>query len=457
MSRVNGERKNKDNIAKKISQQTNNAPVAKKQSEITESAENVPILSRLHPSQQADTLAAFGSTHGNRQLQRMVESMREPEPVAPAPASGGMQSVSSTVSMPFHASIKRSDMQGQPLAMPKIAALSRQDTSDDGRDKDSDHAKIFEKMVEEADKVLEGKKLEDKEKNDESIKKPSAESEEEPVLEDQVEKLDGKDKNRTDQKIKDGNENEAVDEGLPDGGKTELDESQLEALEPEVLEPFQLPDIEFPMLEEYEKNDAVAGNFSYKSSIKKDGPDPTGFGTTRSFNVRMTNIVITPTPGTFEVTATFERPITYQVRSGTGPHGQVDIKSETAPEITAANYQQVADDLKPNPGDLGGRSPRTQFWAEDLTLRHEEMHAKDDRDNGAKVMKSVIEWFEENSASGAADIWQLLNMIPAQFAVAALEEQSVEEAEKRAYGDGLSSYQQRASAIKQRGDGGKYT
>src|SRR5690606_34289375 len=125
---------------------------------------------------------------------------------------------------------------------------------------------------------------------------------------------------------------------------------------------------------------------------------------------------ITPSPGAFAVSATYEHPITYQVRSGTGPSGQVDIASETDGDITVANYTRVASDLTPNMSDLNGRPPRTKFWAEDLTLRHELVHANDDQANGPGAMATVKSWLESQTATDEAGVRRHLAALPGRFA-----------------------------------------
>ena len=47
----------------------------------------------------------------------------------------------------------------------------------------------------------------------------------------------------------------------------------------------------------------------------------------------------------------------------TGPGGETNIASDSDAAITHSNYTQVANDLTPNMGDLGGRPPRSNFWS----------------------------------------------------------------------------------------------
>lgn len=215
--------------------------------------------------------------------------------------------------------------------------------------------------------------------------------------------------------------------------------------------PISVPDIEAPALAEVEKTDAVKGAFTYSGSIAKSGAAPSGFGVTRSFSAKLTGVTITPNAGTFDIAATFEHPITYQVRSGTGPSGQVDIASDADGDLTNANFGTAATALTPDMTDLNGRPPRSGFWAEDLTLKHELVHANDDKGNGPGAMATVTTWLNGKTAATAAEATMLLGALPGRFASALLAALSTEDGEKHAYGDGAPSYKARADAIKAKG------
>ena len=217
-----------------------------------------------------------------------------------------------------------------------------------------------------------------------------------------------------------------------------------------------VPDIETPELAELAKCDAIANALGYTGSITRGGAQPTGFGVTRSFSCRLTGITITPFPGVFLVTATLEHPITWQVRSGTGPDGQIDISTAADPDITAANYAEVADDLTPDMSDLNGRPPRDKFWAENLTIRHEKVHADDDHKNGPLATAQAMAWLGTQTASSAADVNALLGRIPSRFASSLLAALSTEDGEKHAYGDGAPYYKARSDIIREWGAAGKY-
>ena len=135
----------------------------------------------------------------------------------------------------------------------------------------------------------------------------------------------------------------------------------------------------------------------------------------------------------------------------------MDIASETDGDITKTNYLTVYSDLTPNMGDLNGRPPRTKFWAEDLTLRHELVHADDDKANGPAAVTTVTTWLDGQTAADAAGVRTHLGKIPGRFADALLAALSTEAGEKHAYGDGAPSYKARADKVKEKGDKGEYT
>ncbi len=222
--------------------------------------------------------------------------------------------------------------------------------------------------------------------------------------------------------------------------------------------PISIPDIDIPALGQIERTDSISGKFTYKGSINKspDTPSEGNFGETLSFSSKLTGITITPKTSSFEISATFEHPIVYKIRSGTGPRGQVDISSEADSDITKDNYTTVASDLTPNISDLKGRPPRTKFWAEDLTVKHELVHAKDDQGNGPGAMATVTTWLNGQTAADVDAVKGLLGALPGRFATALLAALSTEDGEKHAYGDGADAYKARANAVKSKGDKGEY-
>ena len=107
--------------------------------------------------------------------------------------------------------------------------------------------------------------------------------------------------------------------------------------------------------------------------------------------------------------------------------------------------------------DLNGRPPRTSYWAEDLTIKHELVHANDDKGNGPLAMVQVMAWL-----NGADRVRRhrrhrrSCSQVPKRFAANLLAALSTEDGEKHAYGDGAPSYKARADSISAKGAKGDY-
>lgn len=187
-------------------------------------------------------------------------------------------------------------------------------------------------------------------------------------------------------------------------------------------------------------------------------PDPGNFGTTGA-SVRISNVLITSGSGVYTVTGNFVHTITYGVLSGTGPNNQVDIQNENDNDIKACNYQLVSSDLTPNMASDNGRPPRTKYWAEDLTIRHERFHAVDQRQLswGPQVNTAMQNWLNGQTSSSASNIRNTLlpqainEGIRVYNAFVALPS-----TEGDTYGDGAPLYRARANTIKTKGDAGDY-
>jgi hypothetical protein len=134
---------------------------------------------------------------------------------------------------------------------------------------------------------------------------------------------------------------------------------------------------------------------------------------------------------------------------------ETDIASATDPDITAANYPTVADDLKPNMSSSGGRPPRTKFWAKDLTEVHELFHANDVKRLGPGAATAAVSWLSKNTATDAAGVQALVDQMPARV-VQTLAAGMGEPSEVRAYGAGAAAYTARSDEIRKSGKAGKY-
>lgn len=240
------------------------------------------------------------------------------------------------------------------------------------------------------------------------------------------------------------------------------------------------PDLEVPALEEAApeeeglaspEGDAIAGPADLVSSrdtisatvalvptVARGGvaPGAGDFGITGS-RASLSAINITPGTGNFTVTANLDLAISWEVRSATGPDGQLDIHSETDADITPTNYPTVASDLTPDPTSDRGRPPRTMFWAEDLTIRHEIFHTTQRSGPFGRARVAAIKAFLDGQmATTAADVRALLPMALAEGQRVFNAMISAPAGEGDAYADGAPLYQARADAIQRRGDLGLY-
>jgi hypothetical protein len=219
--------------------------------------------------------------------------------------------------------------------------------------------------------------------------------------------------------------------------------------------PVTVSEVEGPEL--IQSLDSISATYGYASTTERGGAGPSGFGVCRA-SASLTGVTITPGGGTYTVAGTYELEIRWQVRSGTGPNSEVDIASDADPDIRACNYQLVAKDLTPNMGDLGGRPPRDHFWAEDLTGRHERVHATDYGTYGPDAARAAQNWLSAQTAVSRAEIQNTLltgSLRQSMTALNALME-TAPGAEPRAYGDGAPVYLARAAAIRTKGDAGDY-
>jgi hypothetical protein len=184
-------------------------------------------------------------------------------------------------------------------------------------------------------------------------------------------------------------------------------------------------------------------------------PDKTEFGNTWGNHVKTASGgKIHKNVSTYEVTLIYENPIVIRVFKDTGPHSQVNIESETDPDIKAGNYPKAVSDLTPN---ADNRSPRGQFWARDLTLVHEQFHATD----GQKFCKDAVaaeqKALNTQTASSVAEVNTLLDPITNRIVQARGTGMAKPASEDRAYADGAKAYKARADKIAAQGKAGKYT
>lgn len=208
-----------------------------------------------------------------------------------------------------------------------------------------------------------------------------------------------------------------------------------------------LPDMVVPPELVVAEQDSIAATITYAGSVTQSG-SVSPFGATTWNNFTVSGITVTPSPGAFTATFTLTNPITFNVAAG----GRTDIPSESAAAITHANFPRVASDLTPNMSSDGGRPPRTQFWAQDLTVRHENFHATERRGFAATGAQQAQTWLSGQTATSAAEVGALIAQVPGRvIASSQAAAGDVHTKESRAYGDGAPLYQARADAIRARG------
>ena len=204
--------------------------------------------------------------------------------------------------------------------------------------------------------------------------------------------------------------------------------------------------------------DSITSALTYSPSVTVSADEPktqADFGTTWGNHVRTgPGGRIHKAPGRWEVSATYENPIVIKVYKDTGPHGQVNIESETDPDIKAGNYSQVAADLTPG---TDNRPPRRKFWARDLTLVHEQFHAQDGQTFCKAAVDSEQKALNAQTASTLDEVKALLDPIPDRIIAARAKGMAPPGNEDRAYAAGAAAYKDRANKIAVQGKAGKYT
>ena len=252
-----------------------------------------------------------------------------------------------------------------------------------------------------------------------------------------------------------------VESDAPSGAEGKSDRILAVAETPRVEEPepgatVTVPDIELPELEAVEEQDAIVPLVPYAPTINKGGAAPSGFGVTRPYTFSLTGIAITNSDAGYIVSAVLNNPIKYQVRASTGPSRQKNITSDSDADITSANYRTAASDLTPDTSDLNGRPPRTQFWSNSLTVRHERFHCTDGMGHALAGATNANAWLAGQTASSAAQVTALLGQVPQRVINARRANMTYPGREERAYGDGASAYRALANAITAKGDAGGY-
>ena len=229
-----------------------------------------------------------------------------------------------------------------------------------------------------------------------------------------------------------------------------------------------------------EHADAITSHLAYHSTITQEGPPPAGeFGKTyysldfkpENFSVaRRAGTPGTPdspgakgtpaTPPAFEVSGDVPCKITFQVTA----HGRTNIASDADPSITQTNFLKVVTDLTPstaavNQGGLSllkNQPPRTKFWAEDLTIKHERFHCAEDDRFAGQAVRVAQDWLSARAANTPDELFALLAELPRIAGNEVRRALAAPTDEKRAYDAGAPDYVARVQAIKRKGDAKGY-
>lgn len=225
--------------------------------------------------------------------------------------------------------------------------------------------------------------------------------------------------------------------------------------EPAEGQSVRLPDIRIGS--SVSETDALASTLAYSPTVAQAPGQPAdSFGETSPYDFSLSGITVTRAAGAFTVGATVDNPITFQIRTTTGPDGQVDIDSDSDPDITSGNYDTVVRDLTPDMSDLKGRPPRNEFFAKDITLVHERFHATDGQAHARTGVSLAQAWLNGQTAANVAAVNALVNQVPARVIATRRAAMTYPGREERAYTDGVPLYTRRATAIQAKGASGQY-
>lgn len=232
-----------------------------------------------------------------------------------------------------------------------------------------------------------------------------------------------------------------------------------EAREPKEGETYQFSDV--PPVAAAESQDAIASNLTYSSPVNKVNPpqNPGQFGKTSPV-IAVNKSTANYENKVFKVELVVENKISYWVHNG----GRTNVASDSDPSLTQTNYGTAVGDLTPSPAAVKNvttdlyknQPPRTKFWAEDLTIKHELYHAAEDVKFGGQGAVIGRDWLNTQTASSYDDIGPMLHTVAVKVAAKIDQEMVVPGSEQRAYDDGAPSYTARAQAIKTKGDANGY-
>lgn len=212
------------------------------------------------------------------------------------------------------------------------------------------------------------------------------------------------------------------------------------------------------------EGDAVSATLSYTPTVDHPATAPPSgeFGECRGNHIHpnTTEFKYSSQKKAYSVKVEYQNDIKVLVCADDGPRGQKNITSAADAHITKANYPKVVTDLTPDPKNQGGAPPRTQFWARDLTLLHEDFHATDGQRFCSAAVTAAQADLNKQTVPAPTDnkfseLNALMKPIPGKI-VSARGTGMANGGEERAYKAGAASYQARATEIASRGTAGKY-
>lgn len=216
-----------------------------------------------------------------------------------------------------------------------------------------------------------------------------------------------------------------------------------------------------PPVEAGASEDTISATLSYNPSITNVNPprSPGKFGETKPF-IAVNRSRVTPGAGVFNLSLVVDNNITYWVHNG----GRTNIASDSDPAITQTNYPTVVSDLTPSPAAvsnatanlLKNQPPRTRFWAEDITHKHERFHAGEDVTFGRQGAIAALRWINTQTASSDSALDPLVQNVAVMTAAKITQEMAAPASENRAYNDGAPDYTARAQAINTKGNARGY-
>ena len=203
--------------------------------------------------------------------------------------------------------------------------------------------------------------------------------------------------------------------------------------------------------------DAIGTTLMYDPGINPIRPPatPAKFGQTDT-RIEVNKSTGRPDNGKFLIDLVVENVITFWVAGGS----RKNIGSVGDANITRANYPAVVSDLTPSPGPVhaGGldlmknQHPRSQFWAEDLTLKHERFHADENEKFGREGALDARDWLNTQTAQNLDQVEALVGRVAPMVSQRIAVGMAPPGGEQSAYDDGAARYTARAGAIKAKGD-----